>query len=225
MPSPPTAGMRASIRQSAAPRATCRRAPTWSSIRATTTACAFRGPTSRSGSGRRTPATTAMPTRPLNGRRTQSKAGTVRNAKAFSITLEAFHDAWAKRADAEALLAAAASDPQTPGFARAGAACRARALPLSSTVGLARSSLADPDPMVRIGALDMLESAPPEEIWPVAAPLLSDPVRGVRVRAADLARRGSGGQSTRRRPSRHSTAQPPSLSLRRSSTPTARKRV
>ena len=43
-----------------------------------------------------------------------------------------------------------------------------------------------PIPMVRIGALDMLESAAPEQIWPLAAPLLSDPVRGVRIRAADL---------------------------------------
>jgi tetratricopeptide (TPR) repeat protein len=56
----------------------------------------------------------------------------------------------------------------------------------SSNMGLARSSLADPDPMVRIGALDMLASAEPQEIWPLAAPLLSDPVRGVRIRAADL---------------------------------------
>ena len=40
--------------------------------------------------------------------------------------------------------------------------------------------------MVRIGALDMLENAPAQDIWPIAAPLLSDPVRGVRLRAADL---------------------------------------
>jgi hypothetical protein len=31
--------------------------------------------------------------------------------------------------------------------------------------------------MVRIGALDMLASAEPQEIWLLAAPLLSDPVR------------------------------------------------
>jgi hypothetical protein len=55
-----------------------------------------------------------------------------------------------------------------------------------SNVGIAKTSLADTDPMVRIGALDMLESAPPEEIWQLVPPLLSDPVCGVRVRAADL---------------------------------------
>ena len=40
--------------------------------------------------------------------------------------------------------------------------------------------------MVRIGALDMLESVPAAQIWPLASPLLSDPSRGVRIRAASL---------------------------------------
>ena len=40
--------------------------------------------------------------------------------------------------------------------------------------------------MVRIGALDMLESVPPAQIWPLASPLLSDRSRGVRIRAASL---------------------------------------
>jgi predicted CXXCH cytochrome family protein len=106
--------------------------------------------------------------------------------KGFQHYGQAFHDAWADRADAEALLAAAASDTQTPGFARAGAFAELAPYLSSSNVGIAKSSLADPDPMVRIGALDMLESAPPGEIWPLAAPLLNDPIRDVRVRAADL---------------------------------------
>jgi hypothetical protein len=40
--------------------------------------------------------------------------------------------------------------------------------------------------MVRIGALDMLENLPLEQRWAVASPLLSDPVCGVRIRAASL---------------------------------------
>ena len=40
--------------------------------------------------------------------------------------------------------------------------------------------------MVRIGALDMLEGVPAAQIWPLASPLLSDPSRGVRIRAASL---------------------------------------
>jgi tetratricopeptide (TPR) repeat protein len=77
-------------------------------------------------------------------------------------------------------------DQETPGFARASALAELTPNLSSSNVGLARASLADPDPMVRIGALDMLASAEPQEIWPLAAPLLTDPVRGVRIRAADL---------------------------------------
>jgi Flp pilus assembly protein TadD len=51
---------------------------------------------------------------------------------------------------------------------------------------MARKGLADPDPMVRLGALDMLEGVPPDRLWPLLSPLLSDPVRGVRIRTASL---------------------------------------
>ncbi len=40
--------------------------------------------------------------------------------------------------------------------------------------------------MVRIGALDMLDGVPGTQLWPFVAPLLSDPVRGVRIRAVSL---------------------------------------
>jgi hypothetical protein len=40
--------------------------------------------------------------------------------------------------------------------------------------------------MVRIGALDMLEGVPANQIWPLASPLLSDSSRAVRIRAALL---------------------------------------
>ena len=106
--------------------------------------------------------------------------------KGFQHYAEAFHDAWSEAQDADPLLAAAASDRETPGFARAGALAELAPNLSTSNVGLAKSSLADPDPMVRIGALDMLASAEPQQIWPLAAPLLSDPVRGVRIRTADL---------------------------------------
>ena len=55
-----------------------------------------------------------------------------------------------------------------------------------ANLALARAGLADPDPMVRIGALDMLDSAPANQLWPLVSPLLSDAVRGVRIRAASL---------------------------------------
>ncbi len=106
--------------------------------------------------------------------------------KGFQHYAAAFHDAWNEQADARKLLAAAGSDRETPGFARAGALAELAPYLSAANVDVARSSIADPDPMVRIGALDMLDSAAPEQIWQIAAPLLGDPVRGVRVRAADL---------------------------------------
>lgn len=55
-----------------------------------------------------------------------------------------------------------------------------------TNVNLARTGLVDPDPTVRIGALDMLDGAPVTQLWSLAAPLLSDSNRGVRIRAASL---------------------------------------
>jgi HEAT repeat protein len=53
-------------------------------------------------------------------------------------------------------------------------------------VDVARAALADPDPMVRFGALSLLVNLPPEQRWSLASILLSDPVRGVRVQTASL---------------------------------------
>jgi tetratricopeptide (TPR) repeat protein len=49
-----------------------------------------------------------------------------------------------------------------------------------------REGLADPDPLVRLAALDHLDSASPAQIWPLVSPFLTDPVRGVRLKAAFL---------------------------------------
>jgi tetratricopeptide (TPR) repeat protein len=51
---------------------------------------------------------------------------------------------------------------------------------------LAVTRLTDADPMVRLGALDMLQSVPQGQLWPLVSPLLSDASRGVRIRAAAL---------------------------------------
>ena len=104
----------------------------------------------------------------------------------FQNYAEAFHAAWADQPDAATLLAAVAAYPNAPAFARA-SALTDLAPSLSPANGdLARGGLSDPDPMVRIGALDMLESVPANQIWPLASPLLDDRSRGVRIRAAAL---------------------------------------
>jgi predicted CXXCH cytochrome family protein len=98
----------------------------------------------------------------------------------------AFHASRAEEANAAALLASVVADRNLPAVARAGALTELAPRLSPANLGLARGSLADPDPMVRIGALDMLENAPPGQVWPWVAPLLSDPVRGVRIRAVSL---------------------------------------
>jgi predicted CXXCH cytochrome family protein len=99
---------------------------------------------------------------------------------------EAFHAAWNGRSDAAALLGVIAGNRSVPAFARASALSELRPYLSPSNIGLARAGLSDSDPMVRIGALDMLESMPAGQLWPLVSPLLSDSSRGVRIRAASL---------------------------------------
>jgi predicted CXXCH cytochrome family protein len=106
------------------------------------------------------------------------------NRKDFQDYAAAFRAAWDGGADASARLAAVASNGATPAFARAGALAELHASP--ANLAIAETALADPDPMVRIGALDMIEGLSADELWRLASPLLSDPVRGVRIRAAAL---------------------------------------
>jgi Flp pilus assembly protein TadD len=108
------------------------------------------------------------------------------NWEGFQNYAEAFHAAWAGQADAAKLLAAVAADSNGPAFARASALSELAPSLSSTNITLARANLSDPDPMVRIGALDMLESLPAIQIWPLVSPLLSDRSRVVRIRAASL---------------------------------------
>jgi tetratricopeptide (TPR) repeat protein len=108
------------------------------------------------------------------------------NRKGFQNFAETFHSAWNDQADAAKLLAVVAADRNAPAVARAGALNELGSRVSPAMLGLARAALADPDPMVRIGALDMLRDLPLEQRWPIASPLLSDPIRGVRIRAVSL---------------------------------------
>jgi predicted CXXCH cytochrome family protein len=108
------------------------------------------------------------------------------NPKGFQTYAEAFHASWTGRPDATALLAAVAASPTTPAIARASALSELHSRVSPANIELARKGLADPDPMVRIGALDMLDGLPGDRIWPLVSPLLSDPSRGVRIRAVSV---------------------------------------
>ena len=104
--------------------------------------------------------------------------------KGFQSYAAALHGAWNSHSDAAILLAGIAADRKAPAIARASALTELGSRAAPSNISLARSGLSDPDPMVRIGALDMLEGVPMAQRWPIASPLLSDAVLGVRIRAA-----------------------------------------
>jgi predicted CXXCH cytochrome family protein len=106
--------------------------------------------------------------------------------KGFQTYAAAFHATWADQAGAATLLAAVAADGIAPPIARATALTELASRVSPANIDLARAGLTDPDPMARIGALDMLENVPGGQLWLLVSPLLSDPVRGVRIRAASL---------------------------------------
>jgi predicted CXXCH cytochrome family protein len=108
------------------------------------------------------------------------------NRKGLQNYAEAFHAAWTGRSDAAALLGKVAADPSVPSFVRASALTELAPRLSPANIGLARAGLSDPDPMVRIGALDMLANVSAAQLWPLVSPLLSDSNRGVRIRAAAL---------------------------------------
>ncbi len=106
--------------------------------------------------------------------------------KGFQTYGPAFHAARTDQADAAPLLSALAADRQAPAVARASALSELASRVSAANVETARMALADSDPMVRIGAMDMLENVPADQVWALVSPLLADPVRGVRIRAASL---------------------------------------
>jgi predicted CXXCH cytochrome family protein len=106
--------------------------------------------------------------------------------KGFQNYAEAFQASWSGRADAATLLAAVAASPTAPSIARASALQELHSRVSPANIDLARKGLVDPDPMVRIAALDMLDGLPGQRIWPLVSPLLSDPSRGVRIRAVSV---------------------------------------
>ena len=106
--------------------------------------------------------------------------------KGYQAFGPAFHAAWNGMPDAAALLAAVAEDARVPGFVRASAVEELTAYPSERTASVVRDGLSDPDPLVQLAALSHLDAASGAQLWPLIAPLLDDPVRGVRSRAGFL---------------------------------------
>jgi predicted CXXCH cytochrome family protein len=87
-------------------------------------------------------------------------------------------------AGAGAMLAALVGDPSQPMIARASAAQALGAALSPQTLDALRAPLGAADPVLRLAAVSALEALPDEPRLALAAPLLEDPVRAVRVEAA-----------------------------------------
>jgi tetratricopeptide (TPR) repeat protein len=83
-------------------------------------------------------------------------------------------------------LLALASDPAAPAIVRATAATLAQPYVNSGNLPALRNLLAHTDPTLRIAVLGLLEPFEPAVRAQAAAPLLADPVRGVRIEAARI---------------------------------------
>ncbi len=110
--------------------------------------------------------------------------------KGFQTYAPAFHAAAVDDPTARDLLLRVVADADTPAVARATALVFLRGRPSAAVEAALRDGLADPDPMVRIAALEAHEGRPADERRRRASPLFSDPVRAVRLQAAALAPEG-----------------------------------
>lgn len=105
--------------------------------------------------------------------------------KGFQTWAEAFHGARIGAAEARAALIELAAAPSVPAIARATAVAELRAFPSRATTEALRRALSDPDPLVRSSAAAAQSGLPLDQRWADLSPLLSDPVAGVRVAAAE----------------------------------------
>jgi Tfp pilus assembly protein PilF len=115
----------------------------------------------------------------VNGRYGHDPQGYQRFAPAFSA-------ASAGTLDAQEQLRAIASDATQPPIVRATALAESNAPTSRAERDALAERLRDPNPLVRLGALQSLTNAPLDARALLAAPLLSDPVKTVRVEAASV---------------------------------------
>jgi predicted CXXCH cytochrome family protein len=96
----------------------------------------------------------------------------------------AFAAANAGAPDAQAQLRAIAADGAQPAIVRATALAQVDAALVKTSLDTLAAGVRDPSPLIRLAALQSLASAPPEARVQLAAPLLSDPLRAIRIEAA-----------------------------------------
>ncbi|WP_051955573.1 tetratricopeptide repeat protein [Beijerinckia mobilis] len=104
--------------------------------------------------------------------------------KGFQTWATAFAAARHGAPEAREALIRLAKTPSVPAIARATAVSELQAFPSIATEAAIRAALADPDPLVRISAIQGQEGQPLATRWQRLSPLLADPVLAVRIEAA-----------------------------------------
>src|SRR5271168_1484909 len=104
--------------------------------------------------------------------------------KGFQTFGAVLHDGRSGAPGAVAELMKLAGDPKMPAIARATALAELRPYPSAAVMPALAAGLADPDPMVRGAALDVLLDAPPQDRLRLALGLIDDPSAIVRIKAA-----------------------------------------
>ena len=177
--SPPAPALRASP-------ATCRRRPIWSSIRATITACACRGRICPLSSVRQTRATSCHTNRDARWAASQVKTWYGHDPQGYQRFAAAFSAANAGALDAQAQLRAIAADASHPAIVRATALAQLNASDSQRGLETFAEGLRDPNPLLRLAALQSLANAPLAARLSLAAPLLSDPLKAMRIEAVSV---------------------------------------
>ena len=104
--------------------------------------------------------------------------------KGFQGFGSAFHAAEQAEPGAEAALLAVTRDSSASAIARASALARLQPYLSAQSLAAVEAGAGDPDPMLRGAAMDTLLVAPPQERVRIAAALIDDPSRIVRIKAA-----------------------------------------
>jgi predicted CXXCH cytochrome family protein len=105
------------------------------------------------------------------------------NAVGYQEFATALHAARHYAVDAEAELLSLLRELGQPAIARGTAVQALGAWPSEASLTALDKALADPDPLVRLGGLQALDSLPLEQRWPSANRLLDDSMRSLRVLA------------------------------------------
>jgi predicted CXXCH cytochrome family protein len=107
-----------------------------------------------------------------------------RDAAGFQTFARAFRDAELAKPRAGAALAALAADTSQSPIVRASALARLDERPEPAAAEAALAGARDVNPLVRLAAVGLADALPANERVAVAGPLLADPLRAVRIEAA-----------------------------------------